>query len=119
MKIVVQTGLGVLALLGGVSLLYLFISQLNANINILFLFIALALFGAGGFLFFRVAKIENAIPETTDTQEKPGETGSKLLDKNNKMIQDWTKTNSKNDNLKAIEIAASAQQQATKEQMSA
>jgi hypothetical protein len=118
MKIVVQTGIGVLALLGGVFLLYLFISQLNANTNIIFLIIALALFGVGAFLFVRVAKIENAVAQNSDSQEKINETGSKLLEKNNQMIQEWGKTNSKKDNLKAVQIAASAQQQAAKDQMS-
>ena len=118
MKIVVQTGLGVVALLGGVGLLYLFISQLSASLNIIFLVIALVLFGVGGFFFFKVAKIENAIPEATDPQETVKETGSKLLEKNNQMIEDWGKVNTKKDNLKAIQIAANAQAQAAKEQLS-
>lgn len=118
MKIVVQTSSGVVALLGGVFLLYLFISQLNASTNIIFLVIALALFGVGGFLFIRVAKIENAIPDGTDDKAKLKESGSKLLEKNNQMIEDWGKVNTKKDNLKAIQIAANAQQQAAKEQLS-
>lgn len=118
MKIVVQTGLGVVALFGGVGLLYLFISQLSTSANIIFLIIALVLFGVSGFLFFKVAKIENAIPEATDSQGTLKETGSQLLEKNNQMIQDWGKVNTKKDNLKAIQIAANAQAQAAKEQLS-
>lgn len=117
MKIVVQTGLGVVTLLGGVGLLYFFISQLSTSANLIFLIIALALFGVSGFLFFRVAKIENAISETTDSKEALKETGSQLLEKNNQMIQDWGKVNTKKDNLKAIQIAANAQAQAAKDQL--
>jgi len=114
MNLVVQTLLGIVGLLVGVVLLYFFMSGLGKGPNFIFLALSLVFIGAGAFLFIRISKLQNAIQEGT---ESVTETGSKLLDKNNKMIQSWDKTNSRKESLKAIEMAAAAQAQATKEKM--
>jgi len=114
MNLVVQTLLGIVGLLVGVVLLYFFMSGLGKGPNFIFLALSLVFIGAGAFLFIRISKLQNAIQEGT---ESATETGSKLLDKNNKMIQSWDKTNSRKESLKAIEMAAAAQAQATKEKM--
>lgn len=116
MKLFIQTILGIGALIAGVSLLYFFMTGLSTGVNFILLILSIIFIGAGGFLFIRVSKIENAIPEA-GSEVASKETGSKLLEKNNQMIQDWGKVNTKKDNLKAIQIAANAQEQATKEQM--
>jgi hypothetical protein len=117
MKMFIQTVLGIVALLAGISLLYFFISELSTGFNFIFLILSVIFIGAGGFLFFRVSKIENTIPDNANSlQPVSAEGGSKLLEKNNKMVQDWAKTNSRKESLKAIEMAAAAQAQAAKEQ---
>jgi hypothetical protein len=115
MKMFGQTSLGIVSLIAGVLLLYFFISGLNTNFNILFLILSIILVGIGAFLFLRVSKMANSISEP-NLEIVPSESGSKLLEKNNKMIQDWDKTNTKRDNLKAVQMAAGAQAQSVKEQ---
>lgn len=117
MKLFVQTGIGIVALIAGVSLLFLFFSGLSAGVNFIFLILSLVLIGAGAFMFVRVSKIENTSPESTNMQIAPAEaeSGSKLLEKNNQLVQEWSNTTNKKDHLKAVQIAVSAEQQAKKE----
>jgi hypothetical protein len=117
MKLFIQTASGIIALIAGVLFLYLFISGLSKGANFVFLILSFIFIGIGGYLFVKVSKIANTIPES-GVEVVSAESGSKLLKKNNQMIEEWSKTNSKEESLKAVQIAASAQQQVAKEQMS-
>src|SRR6185437_2597785 len=98
MKLVIQTILGILALIAGISLLYLLISGLNNGVNYIFLILSLVFIGGGGFLFVRVSKLANA--DTVQGMDKTlTESGSKLLQKNNQIISDYSDTNVKKDHL--------------------
>lgn len=106
MNLIVQTLLGIIGLIAGVILLYLFISGLSKGPNFIFLILSVLFIGAGAFLFIRITKLQNAIQEGT---EKVAESGSKLLEKNNQMINEYGQANSKKDNLKAVQLAVGAE----------
>jgi hypothetical protein len=117
MKLFVQTGLGIVLLIAGVSLLYFFISGLSKGFNFIFLILSLVFIGAGTFLFFKVSKIANGIPEESAAIEPvPAESGSKLLEKNNQIVKDWTQATNKKENLKSVQMAVSAEVQAKSEE---
>ena len=118
MNIIVQTFLGLLALVGGVALLYFFMAGLSTGVNFLFLIISLVLIGVGSFLFFRVSKIANSSPELTQasTKETSKQANSKLLERNNQIAKDWAQLNSKKDTLKSVQMAVSAEVQAKADQ---
>jgi membrane protein implicated in regulation of membrane protease activity len=117
MNIFIQTLLGIIALIVGVSLLYFFMAGLSTGVNFLFLILSLVFIGAGTFLFVRVSKIENTNPELNEASTKDSvQTNSKLLDKNNQMIKEWSQLNSKKDNLKAVQMAVGAEVQAKSNQ---
>src|SRR5438874_11036987 len=104
MKLFVQTGIGIVALIAGVSLLYFFFLGLSSGFNFVFLLLSLVLISVGAFIFIRVSKMTNTIPETPKAFEPvPAENGSKLLEKNNQLVKDWEQVNTKKDSLKAVE----------------
>ncbi len=110
MKTFVQTIVGVVALISGISLFYFFMAGLSTGFNFIFLILSLLFIGAGGFLFYRVSKMVNANPEMSPALEPaPTETGTKLLEKNNQLVKDYSQTNYKKDNLKAVQMAVSAE----------
>lgn len=110
MKLFIQTFLGIVALIAGISFLYFFMSGLSTGFNVILLLLSLILIGIGSYLFFRVSKIANAIPQNSAAIEPvPVDSGSKLLEKNNQMIKDYNQQNSKKDNLKAVQIAVGAE----------
>lgn len=115
MKLFIQTGLGIAALLIGVTLLYFFMSGLGKGANFIFLALSLVFIGAGAFLFIRVAKIQNAIQEGI-TEPIAAESGTKLLQKNNQMIKDYNQANGKKENLKAVQLAVGAEATAIAEE---
>ena len=117
MNLFVQTLLGIIALIAGVSLLYFFMAGLSTGVNFLFLILALVFVGVGGFLFFRVSKIQNGIPQDSVAVEPvPAESGSKLLAKNNQMVKEWSQATNKKENLKAVQMAVSAEVQVKTEE---
>ena len=114
MNIIVQTFLGLFALLGGVILLYLFMAGLSTSVNLVFLILSLVFLCGASFLFIRVSKITNSATVLKDTETIEG--GSKLLAKNNQLIKDYSQSNNKKDNLKAVQIAVSAEATAVAEE---
>jgi len=108
MKLFIQTMLGIVALLAGVALLYFFLSRLSSGFSYIFLILSIVLIGVSAFLFFKVSKIANFVPEAS-VEVPSTESGSKLLEKNNQMVEAWNKTNRTNDTLKTIQMEASAQ----------
>ncbi len=110
MNLFIQTLLGIIALIGGVTLLYFFIVGLNISVNFLFLILSFVLICVGSFLFIRVSKLENSSTEkdTVTAASTTEAKAAKLLEKNNKMIQEWNKTNQTKDSLKMVELAVAA-----------
>jgi hypothetical protein len=114
LKEVGQSFLGVILVLGGVYLLYLFITSLNKHENIVYLGLFVLLVGAGVFILIRAGKSDTVILKRTapdaidDTQGITfgKETLSNQLTKNNEMLAQWTKTNNTKTMMKMLEISS-------------
>jgi len=114
LKEVGQSFLGVILVLGGVYLLYLFISSLNKQENILFLGLFFLLVSGGVFLLIRAGKSDTVIlkrtaPDVIDDVQSltfGKEKLSNQLAKNNQMLAEWTKTNNTKTMMKMLEISS-------------
>jgi len=117
MIIFIQTISGVVSYFAGISLLYFFISRLSTNVNYIFLITSLIFLASGTYLFIRVSKFTNSVSDESKAVEVvPADGGSKLLEKNNQMVKEWNHTTNKKDNLKAVQIAVSAEATAVAEE---
>ena len=121
LKEVGQSFLGIILVLGGVYLLYLFITSLNKHENLLFLGLFFVLVAAGVFLLIRAGKSDTVIlkrtaPDIVDPSQSlvvGKETISNQLAKNNAMLADWTKTNNTKTMMKMLEISSEEKKQSS------
>lgn len=103
------TTLGLLGLLGGITIGYLFLTSINTSPNFIFLGLNLVLM-SGGVLC--LIKATNAKPQGESTLVVPDFASAgteELLKKNNAISSEWSKTNNQRDKLKMLEMAANAE----------
>jgi hypothetical protein len=118
MKSVLLSFLGMLTILGGVFLIYLFFTSLDAKANILLFIGSFVLIGGGVFLLLFAGKSDTLILNKASRPENDKEPlimkgeneglASKLQE-NNAMMADWKKTNETKNRLRMLEISAAAE----------
>ncbi len=109
-NIIIRTLLGIILILGGIYLFYLYMNGLESGSNLLLLGLAILCLIFGGGLLFLASRTEmkndsgvnadNAIPPSTGLAE--------TLKRNNEIAVQWDKTQKERDKLKMLEIASSA-----------
>jgi len=115
MKSVLFSLFGILAILGGVCLIYLFFIDLDIAANIFLLIGSFVLIGGGVFLLLFAGKIDTIILNRASRPEddkkplimKPKDEGlASKIDENNAMMAEWKKTNETKNRLRMLEISA-------------
>ena len=115
MQIVLQSILGVILSIGGVYLMYLYLTTINSSSNIVLLIGSLALLGVAVFLFIRAGKSDkmfiSKMPPIKPLEDPDANAPSleSRLQKNSAMLGDWKKTNETKDRLRMLEISAAAE----------
>ncbi len=117
MKSVLLSLVGILTILVGVFLIYLFFNSLDGSINIVLLIGSVVLIGGGIVLLIFAGKIDTIILNRTSKPEKdkeplimkPKNNGlASKIDANNAMMAEWKKTNDTKNRLRMLEISAAA-----------
>jgi len=108
-KVALFTVLGLVGLIGGIVVGYLFLTSINNSPSYIFLGLSLFLLGGGVFCLF---KATNSNQQKLSTLPVPdiGSVGTEeMLKRNNAITSEWNKTNDERDKLKMLEMAANAE----------
>ena len=114
MQIILQAILGSILSVGGVYVMYLYITTINANNNIFLLIGSIVLLSVAVFLFIRAGKSDkmfmSKMPPIKPLEDAPeSATLADRLQKNNEMMGEWKKTNQTKDRLRMLEMSAAAE----------
>ncbi|HWY80089.1 MAG TPA: hypothetical protein VNW29_07065 [Candidatus Sulfotelmatobacter sp.] len=110
-KTIIQTVAGIVFIFGGISIIYVFIINLNTNANLFFLALSIFFLCGGIYFFIKAGKSDSTVisrvppMKSTLFEEKSGL--SERLAKNNEIMGNWKKVNETKDRLRMIEISAS------------
>ena len=98
----------------GVAVGYLYLAGTSQGKNFILLCISLALIAGGLFIFSRIGDAVYNLNTDTELEkpQAPKEGLQSVLEKNNEMVQDYANTAKTRDNLKVLEIAGAAEEQA-------
>ena len=107
---------GICSALGGVFFLYQFLADLQKGSNLIFLLLSLFLVGVAVFLLFTGARLaEQAVSGTEVGSVKnpqPAQDSQgfqQMLDRNNAITSEWSKTQKTRDEIKLLEVQANAE----------
>ncbi len=111
-----KIALGLIIIIAGIIVGYLYLVSTTEGQNFLLLALSLGLIAGGLFILGRVG--ETVYNLNTQTEEEP-QTENKqgfesMLEKNNAMVADYANTAKTRDQLKILEIAGAAEEQASK-----
>jgi len=119
MKMFLQTIIGLILIIGGIYIMYMYIETLDSNSNILLLLGSILMLTGGVFSLIRAGKSDTIILNRTRSTESdtdivttPPIQSSGLentVEKNNAMLHEWKKTNETKDRLRLLEIQAAEQ----------
>ena len=124
LRVIFNSFLGILATVAGFYLAYLYLESLNQTGRPLYLLLSLPLIISGIILLVRTSRSDESLVistfQGTESQtEKPENqnTGSlgNIMEKNNQLLNEWTKQSEKRDKMKILEIAAAAEEQEEKD----
>lgn len=108
-KILAEIGIGLTSTFAGIYLMYLFLRSINSRADLIFLGISLLLLGGGAFALFKAANPKSYQAKPTEPVEANTEyPGKSILEKNNEIVAEWSKTSRQRDKLKMLEIANNA-----------
>ncbi len=97
--------LGILLVIAGVTSFYFYLNGLKVSNNLLLLILAVVTFAPGVFILYRSGKIDIYKPNIVPIEEL-GIAGKKgqLIEKNNKLANEWKQTTEQADKLKLLSI---------------
>lgn len=110
--VAIFTGGGLVALLAGLAVFYLFMKDLGNGANYLFLGGSLVLVGGGITCLILATRQPKPVVEPESNWLDDGKL-EQMLQRNNQIASEWNETNKKRDHMKMLEISASAAQQET------
>lgn len=119
LRIVFITLLGLILSASGFYVAYLYIKGVNDNTSSpLLLLPSIVLVGLGIFLLLRAGKSNATIPSLVGVEEVPENKNKEgfesLLNRNNELSEEWSKTVDDRDKLQILQIAAKAEDEANK-----
>ena len=109
--------IGLTVTLAGLGIGFLFVSDTSSSKAPIFLIVSIILLAGGLFLLSRVGEaVYNLNTQSEDAAGVPtnNQGFQSVLDKNNEMVADYAKTAKTRDELKVLEIAGAAEEQAQK-----
>lgn len=119
MKMFLLSLSGLTLTMGGIYVMYTYILGIDADANIVFLILSLVLIGGGVFLLILAGKSDTLILNRVSKPEIDTEAVIKIpvkseglankIEENNKMLQDWKKTNETKERLRMLEMSAAAE----------
>ncbi len=115
-KVLLFTFLGFTLFAGGIGVAFFYFQGANDGTRSALLLIpSFLLGGAGAFFLFKAGRIDTQKVVFKENQEaSAGISTDGLITKNNKLVEEWNKTNEKRDKLKMIELSANEQSEAAK-----
>lgn len=105
-KVIVYTFSGISSIIFGVYLLYNYFTSLNNGGNPLLLLLSLFLLGFGSVLLFRGTGVNNNTSDTENQSSLNDESSESLIDRNNKLAEDYGKTLESHSKLKLLKLRA-------------
>ena len=118
-RVMLQTFLGILALIAGIYLLYLSITGLNTGGFPWMLLVSFLLFGAAVFCFVRAGKSDATVMTkadvsaiATETDDHSKEAPANILNRNNEMIKQYNQTAKAREELKMLELSSAGKPEA-------
>lgn len=117
MKMFIESTGGLISTLGGIYLMYLYLTSLDTKPNILLMIFSLILMCAGIALLIIAGRSDTLIlnkvskPEIEENPIVPVTQEAGLedkIEKNNAMLEDWKKTNETKQRLKLLEMEGAA-----------
>lgn len=114
-KVLLFTFLGFGLFIGGIVVAFLYFQGArDGSRSALILIPAIILGGAGAFFLFKAGRIDTqkVVFKENQTQSE-GISADGLITKNNKLVEEWNKTNEHRDKLKMIELSANEQTEAS------
>lgn len=115
-KVLLFTFLGFGLFIGGIGVAFFYFQGAqDGSRSGLLLIPAVLLGGAGSFFLFKAGRIDTQKVVFKENQaQSEGISSEGLITKNNKLVEEWNKTNEKRDKLKMIELSANEQTEAAK-----
>lgn len=121
MKVVGGIFLGILLSVTGFYIAYIYIKNIDNGSNPILLVLSTLVVGVGVYILLRMGKSDatvGVVKEETDKEilEKGASaaTSKSILERNNELSEEWTKTVEHRDRLKVLEIAEGAKEEAEK-----
>jgi hypothetical protein len=124
LRVIFNSFLGILATVAGFYLAYLYLESLNQTGRPFYLLLSLPLIVFGIILLVRTSRSDESLVISTfqasgPQPDKPEKENSaslgNIMEKNNQLLNEWTKQSEKRDKMKILEIAAAAEEQEEKD----
>jgi hypothetical protein len=111
-----KIALGSIIIIAGIIIGYIYLAGAHEGQSFLFLALSLGLIAGGLFILGRVGEtvynLDTQTEEESHAEKKQG--FESMLEKNNAMVEDYANTAKTRDQLKILEIAGAAEEQASK-----
>jgi hypothetical protein len=102
-KVALFTAVGLVLIIGGIVLFYLYLTSLDSGNNLVFFGLSILMAGGGAYCLILASK--PASKKEADNLSLSNGGGTSLLEKNNEMLGDYAKTANARDRLKVLETA--------------
>jgi hypothetical protein len=117
LKVILNSFLGILITVAGFFLAYLYLQSLKNSGQPLYLLLAFPLIIIGLILLIRASRADESLVISTYQETKSADPdspspvkNSNIMEKNNRLLNDWIKESEKRDKMKILEIAAAAEE---------
>jgi len=114
LKVIGGSFLGLLLCAAGVIVFYIFLTGIDNGGNPWIILGAIPLIGGGVFLLYKLGKSDSTVVFKAHLVASNKEGVKSILEKNNEISEEWSRTVEKKDRMKVVKIAAAAQEQAQK-----